>query len=107
MKDLRIEITDKGAALYIAVDPDGLWAKTTRPDDLITIDWDRQGRVIGIEAIGSAAREAINALVTALLEAPARDSQAVHDALRTLSDETPSEEHQVEVEQHRYTATAN
>ncbi len=81
MKDLRVEITDEGSALYIAVDPDGRWAKTTQPDDLITIDWDRQGRVIGIEAIGSAARHAIQALLQAILDFPARDHDNVHLAL--------------------------
>src|SRR4051794_23615621 len=84
MKDLRVEITDDGAALYLAVDPDGLWAKTTRPDDFITVDWDRQGRVIGIEAIGSAARNAIEALVGALRDFPARDGAALQAALEHI-----------------------
>ncbi len=86
MKDLRVEITDEGAGLYLAVDPDGLWAKTTRPDNLITIDWDRQGRVIGIEAIGSAARNALDALLGALRDFPARDQDAVRDALGHIAD---------------------
>jgi uncharacterized protein YuzE len=86
MKDLRVEITDGGAGLYLAVDPDGLWAKTTRPDNLITIDWDRQGRVIGIEAIGSAARNALDALVGAIRDFPARDQAAVRDALGHIAD---------------------
>jgi uncharacterized protein YuzE len=81
MKDLRVEITDGGSALYVAVDPDGQWAKTTQPDDLITIDWDRQGRVIGVEAIGSAARRAIQALIHAIEAYPARDSESLRGAL--------------------------
>jgi uncharacterized protein YuzE len=85
MKDLRIEITDNGAGLYLAVDPDGLWAKTTQPDDLITIDWDRQGRVIGIEAIGSAATKAITALLGALQEHPARDPDRLREVLEGLA----------------------
>ena len=84
MKDLRVEITDEGTALYVAVDPDGLWARTTRPDDLITIDWDRQGRVIGIEAIGSAARTAIQALIQALVDYPTADRESLQHALDTL-----------------------
>jgi YD repeat-containing protein len=68
MKDLRIEITDEATALYIAVDPDGVLAKTTQPDELVTIDWDAQGRVIGVEIIGSAAREAVGALAHAVLD---------------------------------------
>lgn len=85
MKDLRIEISDEGSALYLAVDPDGKWAKTTQPDDLVTIDWDAQGRVIGIEAIGSAARSAIDALVRAFADYPARESDRLYEALGSLA----------------------
>lgn len=84
MKNLRVEITDEGSALYLAVDPDGRWAKTTQPDDLITIDWDGQGRVIGIEAIGSAARRAIQALLQAIVDYPARDRDSLQQALDEL-----------------------
>lgn len=84
-RDLRVEITDDGTALYIAIDPDGKWAKTTQPDDLITIDWDAQGRVIGIEAIGSAARGAIRALIGAVEEYPARDGTSLRAALERLA----------------------
>lgn len=86
MKDLRIEITDAGTALYLAVDPDGLWAKTTKPDELITVDWDRQGRVIGIEAIGSAAHRAISALLGALDSYPAARRDQLEAALGSLAD---------------------
>lgn len=91
MRDLRIEITDKGTALYLAADPDGVWARTTRPDDLVTIDWDAQGRVIGVEAIGSAARNAISACVAALKHLPAEDSDALHSALDAVTGETTDE----------------
>jgi len=90
MKDLRIEITDKGTALYLAADPDGVWAKTTRPHDLVTIDWDAQGRVIGIEAIGSAARNAISACIAALRRLPTEDP-ALYSALDAVTGETLSE----------------
>ncbi len=85
MKDLRVEITDDGTALYLATDPDGLWAKTTRPDNLISVDWDRQGRVIGIEAIGSAARDAIQALLQALADYPAADRDSLQSAIASLA----------------------
>src|ERR1041385_6230560 len=88
MKDLRVEITDEASALYIAVDPDGQWAKTTQPDDLITIDWDRQGRVIGIEAIGSVARQAIYALLQVVADYPARDREGLQEALDGLTRST-------------------
>jgi len=84
MRDLRVEITDEGSALYVAIDPDGQWAKTTQPDDLITIDWDSQGRVIGVEVIGSAARGAIQSLIHAIEEYPARDSESLRRALDSI-----------------------
>jgi uncharacterized protein YuzE len=85
VRNLRVEITDDAAALYIAVDPDGLWAKTTQPDDLITIDWDRQGRVIGIEAIGSAAYYSIAALLGVLDNYPATQRDQLQEALYSLA----------------------
>jgi hypothetical protein len=55
---------------------------------LVTIDWDAQGRVIGVEAIGSAARDAISACVAALKRLPAEDSDALHRALDAVTGET-------------------
>lgn len=95
MRDLRVEITDGGTALYLALDPDGIWAKTTRPDDLITVDWDAQGRVIGIEAIGSAAARAIAGLIGGLRQVPAADSEGLRAALRALIDDAAAETHMV------------
>jgi YD repeat-containing protein len=85
VKDVRIEITDAGTGLYLAVDPDGVWARTTRPDELITVDWDAQGRVIGIEIIGAPARDAITALARSLAAYPAADDPgAIAEALTAL-----------------------
>jgi YD repeat-containing protein len=102
MKDLRIECTDAGTGLYIAVDPDGVWAKTTRPDELITVDWDAQGRVIGIEVIGSPARAAVTALAQSLIAYhPLDDPTAVADAVATVLDPdelTGPSPHQARVE---------
>ena len=85
MKNLRVEITDDGIALYLAADPEGLWAKTTKPDNLISIDWDKQGRVIGIEAIGSVASNAIQALLQALADYPAADLDSLRSAFAKLT----------------------
>jgi YD repeat-containing protein len=85
MKDLRVEITDAGTGLYLAVDPDGVWAKTTRPDELITVDWDAQGRVIGIEVIGDPARNAVIALAQSIADYPiVDDKEAVLQAVASL-----------------------
>lgn len=91
MRDLRVEITDGGTALYLAIDPDGIWAKTTRPDDLITIDWDAQGRVIGIEAIGSPAQRAIGALFSVLRQSPVADPDELRAAFGALSGDRVAE----------------
>jgi uncharacterized protein YuzE len=88
MKDLRIEVTDEGGGLYLAIDPDGVWSKTSRPDNFITIDWDRQGRVIGVELVGSAANRAISALVKTIAEYPAADQESVRAALSGLTQPT-------------------
>lgn len=84
MKNLRIEITDDGNGLYLAASPDGIWARTTEIDETITADWDAQGRLLGIEIAGTSARAAITGLVSALLDAPAEDRQALRDALATM-----------------------
>jgi YD repeat-containing protein len=85
MKDLRIEITDAGTGLYVAVDPDGVPAKTTRPDELITVDWDAQGRVIGVEVIGSPARAAVVALARSLMDfGPVNDPSGVQEAVQAI-----------------------
>lgn len=83
IRDARVEITDEGAALYVAVDPDGIWAQSAKPHELITVDADRQGRVIGIEAVGDPARQAITALVRSLLDVPAVDREMLELAVRT------------------------
>lgn len=87
MKDLRVEVTDDGSALYIGVDLDDRhWAKTTQPDDLITVDWDLQGHVLGVELIGSAASNAIQALLRAIEEYPARDGEGLRRVLDSIID---------------------
>jgi uncharacterized protein YuzE len=63
---VRIEQYDGGEVLYIALDPDGVWAKSDFPDELVTIDYNAQGGVIGIEVLGSAARSAAKALIDAV-----------------------------------------
>ena len=71
--------------------PTGSGAKTTQPNDLVTIDWDGQGRVIGVEAIGSAARRAIQALIDAIEGYPARDRDSVRRALDSIIERSTRE----------------
>lgn len=82
---IRLEQFDGGDVLYIALDPDGAWAKSEFPDELVTVDYNAQGGVIGIEILGSLARRGAEAIVTSLLDAQEVVApEAVRDALATL-----------------------
>lgn len=82
---IRIEQYDGGEVLYIALDPDGVWAKSEFPDELVTIDYNAQGGIIGIEAIGSLARLGAAALINAFVSADRLDDpEALKTALKPL-----------------------
>jgi uncharacterized protein YuzE len=66
---IRIEQFDGGEVLYIALDPDGIWAKSEFPDELLTVDFNAQGGIIGIEVLGSLARRGAEAIIDTLLKA--------------------------------------
>lgn len=66
---IRIEQFDGGEVLYVAVDPDGVWASSDFPDELVTVDYNAQGKIIGIEVVGSAATEGAEALIAAIVRA--------------------------------------
>jgi hypothetical protein len=66
---VRIEQFDGGEVLYVALDPDGVWARSEFPDELVTVDFNARGRVIGIELIGSLAQAGGDAVLKALLDA--------------------------------------
>jgi hypothetical protein len=55
--NLRIEFYDGCEVLQIALDSDGVWHRSEFPDELITLDYNAQDHLIGLEAIGSAARD--------------------------------------------------
>jgi uncharacterized protein YuzE len=82
---IRIEQYDGGEVLYIALDPDGVWAKSEFPDELVTIDYNAQGGIIGIEAIGSLARAGAASLIETFLQADQLDNpKALKQALQPL-----------------------
>jgi hypothetical protein len=58
--------TGQPEMVYIAVDPDGVWARSEFPSELVTFDYNAQGRLIGIEVIGSAANGLSHSLAEAL-----------------------------------------
>jgi uncharacterized protein YuzE len=65
---IRIEQYDGGEALYLALDPDGAWAQSEFPEELVTLDYNAQGGLIGIEMVGSAAEKAAASLLGSLLD---------------------------------------
>lgn len=80
MTSFRIEVVDDATGVYVALDPDGLWSATDELDELVAVDKDGQGRIIGIEASGPAAVGAVEGLVRGLIEG-AVDEAAVRQAL--------------------------
>jgi hypothetical protein len=48
---------DEGAIFVVSIDPTADWDHSTFPEPLITVDYDRDGKVIKIVAVGKAARE--------------------------------------------------
>jgi uncharacterized protein YuzE len=82
---IRIEQFDGGDVLYIALDADGVWAKSEFPDELVTIDYNAQGAIIGIEALGSLAQRGAEALIQVLIEAKdVAAPEAVREALAPI-----------------------
>jgi len=67
----RIEQYDGGDVLYVALDPDGAWAQSEFPNEQITLDFNAQGGLIGIEMTGLPAREAADALLCSVKANPA------------------------------------
>jgi len=71
----RIELFDGGEVLYVALDPDGVWDRSEFPHELVTLDYNANGRLIGIEAIGSAAKAAAQSLIGGVTDAAPESNQ--------------------------------
>jgi uncharacterized protein YuzE len=83
---IRIEQFDGGEVLYLALDPDGVWARSEFPDELVTVDYNAQGGIIGIELLGSIARSGADALLAALREANGvQNRDAVQQVLQPVT----------------------
>lgn len=63
----RTEVHQGGVA-YIAVDPDGEWARTSTPHLLVLTDYDNSDNLIGVTFAGPLARVAVNQGVPAAIE---------------------------------------
>ena len=66
--------------LRVELDPTGVWHHSSFPDEMITLDYDDAGRLIGFELLGSRAESAARALVVDGLEI-AREEPAVQELL--------------------------
>jgi uncharacterized protein YuzE len=83
---IRIEQYDGGEVLYVALDPDGVWARSEFPDELLTVDYNAQGGIIGVEAIGSLARVGATAVLETLTSAENLDDrEAVKQLLEPVA----------------------
>lgn len=82
----QVEQYDSGEVIYVAVDPAGAWARSEFPDELVTVDYDAEGKVIGVEVVGSAARTLAAALAHALDDyEPLENRKAVKETLAALA----------------------
>lgn len=78
----RIDHLNDGQVIYIAIDPDGEWARSEFPQPLITVDYNADDEVIGISSAGPAVAGALKAYQAWL----ARGAQDAHDLVNDLGD---------------------
>lgn len=71
---IRIEQYDGGESLYVALDPDGAWARSEFPSEVVTLDYNAQGGLIGVEILGSLAKSAAAALFASVVGPDADDA---------------------------------
>jgi hypothetical protein len=79
----RVELYDDseaGTVVYVAIDPDGAWARSEFPDELMTLDYDEDDRLIGVELIGDLAQTLNHELVRTMLES-LKDPELLQKAL--------------------------
>ena len=63
---VRVEQFDGGNVVYVALDPAGVWSRSTFPHPLLTADWDSEGKLIGLSAAGPHARDLLRGLLDSL-----------------------------------------
>ena len=47
--EYKISFPDNGEIVYISILPDDKWARSENPDELIIVDYNKQGDMIGVE----------------------------------------------------------
>lgn len=82
----RIENSNDGQIVYIALDPDGVWARSEFPHPLVTVDYDADEEVIGISAAGSKIDGTLEAF-QAWHRATRRDTKPLIKSLNELREE--------------------
>jgi uncharacterized protein YuzE len=55
-EEMKMDFYTESEAVYITFQKKGKWAKSQHPHELLTLDFDNEDRLIGIEAIGSLAK---------------------------------------------------
>lgn len=81
---IRIEQYDGAEVLYVALDPDGVWHRSEFPDEVVTVDYNRQGTPIGVEVVGSAAKRVAETILGPLTDpGVVANPEAVEAALAT------------------------
>lgn len=78
----RIDHLNDGQVLYIAIDPDGEWARSEFPRPLITVDYNADDEVIGISPAGPAVAETLETYKSWL----SRGAQDAQDLVNDLGD---------------------
>lgn len=73
--------SEAGLIIYVAIDPDGTWTRSEFPDELMTLDYDYQDRLIGIELIGDLAQAVNQELLRTMIE-KIKDPEILMQALQ-------------------------
>jgi hypothetical protein len=83
----RTETLDGGDVFVITIDPESDWSYSRFPHPLITLDYDRDGNLIQIVAVGPEAKRLSASLTDTVLDElrDSDDREATHDVERALA----------------------
>ncbi len=64
----RVERFEDGEILNIAIDVQADWSRSEFPHQMLIADYDADGNLIGLEAVGELARQGLDALFEVVLK---------------------------------------
>jgi hypothetical protein len=64
----RVERFEDGEILNIAINAQAEWARSEFPHPMLIADYDKDGNLIGLEAVGELARRGLDAMFNVVLE---------------------------------------